>query len=240
MPRPVTSARDIADLPDLEIAGLAAGGHAGAFRLILERNNERLYRAARSIVRNDSEAEDVVQEAYVRAFHKLGTFRGDSSLSTWLTRIVINEALGRLRRQRPTTDLAAIDTEQAAASAEVIAFPGVPGDGDPERAVSRREIAGLLERAIDALPEPFRIVFVMRAVQEMTVEETAEALAIPEATVKTRLHRARDRLRRAIQAEVGAVLSDAFPFAGRRCARTTEAVLARLRLADSGDRSAGR
>ncbi len=226
-------AHALAMLADGELAAVAASGDENAFRLIMERNNERLYRVARGIVQNDSEAEDVVQEAYVRAFRKLGGFRAEASLSTWLTRIVLNEALGRLRlrRRKPTSGPAEIDRAQS--TGELIRFPGLAASDDPERAVSRREIAGLLERAIDALPEAFRVVFLMRAVEEMTVEETAGALAIPEATVKTRLHRARHLLRRSIQAELGAVLSDAFPFAGRRCVRTTEAVLKRLGLTES-------
>jgi RNA polymerase sigma-70 factor (ECF subfamily) len=220
----------IESLADAALAGLAADGDAAAFRLIMERNNSRLYRVARSVLRNEGEAEDVVQEAYVRAYGKLGMFRGESSLSTWLTRIVLNEALQRLRRRRPTTDLEAISETP---TAEVIWFPGAPGEADPERVASRKEIAALLERAIDELPEAFRVVFVMRAVEDMSGEETASALRIPEATVKTRLHRARRLLRERIHAELGGVLTDAFPFAGRRCARTTEAVLARLGLRDA-------
>lgn len=216
-------------LNDPTLAALAGEGDGAAFRLIMERNNGRLYRIARGVVKNDAEAEDVVQESYVRAFPKLASFRGEASLSTWLTRIALNEALGRLRRRRDTTDLEAIDA-QAEKGAEIIMFPGSPNDADPERNASRREIARVLERAIDALPDAFRVVFVMRSVEEMTVEETAVQLSIPPATVKTRLHRARCLLRDAIQAEIGSVLSEAFPFAGRRCARTADIVLARLKL----------
>ena len=234
-----TPARAIEALSDAELAGLAASGSGAAFRLIMERNNGRLYRVARGVLKNDSEAEDAVQEAYVRAFAKLKAFRGESGLSTWLTRIVLNEALGRVRRRRPTSDLAALDAQSGGGGAEVIWFPGAPGDSDPERAASRHEIAALIERAVDALPDAFRIVFMMRAVEELSVEETADVLGIPEATVKTRLHRARLLLREAIQAEIGSVLSDAFPFAGRRCARTTGIVIARLGLADPPNDGSG-
>jgi RNA polymerase sigma factor (sigma-70 family) len=141
----------------------------------MERHNGRLYRVARGVVRNDSEAEDVVQESYMRAFSKLATFRGDASLATWLTRIVLNEALGRLRRRRPTAELDAVDKIVPTGGGEIVWFPGAASDMDPERAASRREIAGLLERAIDELPEIFRVVFVMRAVEEMSGEETADA-----------------------------------------------------------------
>ena len=224
-PNPDTSnpAAALATLSDADLAGRGARGDAAAFRLIVERNNGRLYRVARGVLRNDAEAEDVVQEAYVRAFGKLASFRGNSSLSTWLTRIALNEALQRLRRRRPATaDLDAVDREQQ--GAEVIWFPGAPSETDPEGAASRHEVARVLERAIDKLPDPFRMVFLMRAVEEMSVEETATVLAIPEATVKTRLHRARRLLRRSLHGEIGSVLSDAFPFAGRRCQRTTESV----------------
>jgi RNA polymerase sigma-70 factor (ECF subfamily) len=221
---------DVGRLPDGELAALAATGDAAAFRLIMERHNARLYRTARAVLRNDSEAEDAVQEAYVRAFAKLGAFRGESSLATWLTRIALNEALGRIRKRRPSEELSAVDDETAPNRGEVIWFPGMPNDADPERAVARREISGLLERAIDALPEAFRVVFMLRAVEDMSVEDTAATLAIPEATVKTRLHRARRLLRETIEEELGPAVSDAFPFAGRRCVRTTEIVLERLGL----------
>jgi RNA polymerase sigma-70 factor (ECF subfamily) len=221
--------RSLAQFADAELAGLAAQGDGAAFRLIMERNNGRLYRVARGILRNDSEAEDVVQEGWVRAYGKLGEFRGESSLSTWLTRIVLNEALQRIRRRRPTAELSVIDEAPAA---QVIWFPGASTDADPERNASRREVAALLERAIDDLPETFRVVFMMRAIEEMSGEETAAVLGIPEATVKTRLHRARGLLRNAIQTELGGVLTEAFPFAGRRCQRTTEAVFKRLGLVE--------
>jgi RNA polymerase sigma-70 factor (ECF subfamily) len=223
----------LATLSDSDLAYRAAKGEAAAFRLIMERNNGRLYRVARAVLRIDAEAEDVVQEAYVRAFAKLASFRAEASLSTWLTRIALNEALQRLRRRRITADLDAVDREPVSQGAEVIWFPGAPSEPDPEGAASRQEVAKLLERAIDALPDAFRMVFLMRAVEEMSVEETSVALSIPEATVKTRLHRARGLLRTAIQAEIGSVLSDAFPFAGRRCQRTTEQVLARLGLTET-------
>ena len=225
------SVMDVGRLADGDLAALAATGDAAAFRLIMERNNARLYRTARAVLRNDGEAEDVVQEAYVRAYGKLGTFRGEASLSTWLTRIALNEALGRIRKRRPSEELSAVDNETVPNRGEVIWFPGMPNDTDPERAVARREISGLLERAIDALPEAFRIVFVLRAVEDMSVEDTAATLAIPEATVKTRLYRARRLLRETIEEELGPAVADAFPFAGRRCARTTEIVLERLGLA---------
>ena len=131
-------------------------------RTIIRQNNRRLFRLARSIMKDDSEAEDVVQESYVRAFTRLAEFRGESSLSTWLTRIVINEAYGRLRRQRPTVEWESFEATHAAA-AQIIPFPHSFSQPDPERTMAQHEINQILERAIDALPEPFRVVLVARA-----------------------------------------------------------------------------
>ena len=198
-----------------------------AFRTIMERHNRRLYRIARGILRNDSEAEDAVQEAYVNAFTHLGDFRGDSSLATWLSRITMNEALGRLRRQRPAVDLETFEAQHS--KAEIIKFPQTPTT-DPERTMAQREILQLVERATDNLPEIFRIVFMTRVIEGMSVEETANLLTLPPDTVKTRLHRARKLVREELDKQIGPVLMDAFPFAGRRCERVTNAVLQRLML----------
>jgi len=199
-----------------------------AFRTIMERHNRRLYCIARAVLRDDSEAEDAVQESYVRAFANLGTFRGDSSLATWLGRIALNEALGRLRRRRPGVP---IDTmEVLRTDAQIIQFPNAMTAEDPERTMAQREILRLVERATEALPEIFRTVFVTRVIEGMSVQETAELLDIEPETVKTRLHRARHLLRDQLESEIGPVLLDAFPFAGRRCARVTDAVLRRLGL----------
>lgn len=200
-----------------------------AIRLIVKEQNRRLYRIARSIVRDDSEAEDVLQDAYVRAFTNLDAFRGEARIGTWLARIVINEALGCLRRRRPVIDIDLVG-ENAALNGQVIAFPGASRELDPEQSVAQRQIRTLLERAIDELPEAFRCVIIARLVEGMSVEETAELLGILPQTVKTRLHRARALLKREMEKYIGPVLGDAFPFAGRRCDRLTEKVLARLGL----------
>jgi RNA polymerase sigma-70 factor (ECF subfamily) len=184
---------------------------------------------ARAVVLNDSEAEDVVQEAYVRAFTSLDQFRGDSSLATWLSRIVLNEALGRLRRQRPTVDLGTLE-KQPPSQAQIIPFP--TPQLDPERTMAQREIQRLVEQAIDDLPEAFRIVLVARVIEEMSIEETAELFGLRAETVKTRLHRARALLRDALKKHVDSVMTDAFPFAGQRCERMTSAVLQRISLPD--------
>jgi len=218
-------------LGERELVQLARAGDGPAFRAIIQRNNRRLFRVARSIVKNDSEAEDVVQEVYARAFEHLSEFRGDSTLATWLTRIAINEAQGRLRRQRPAVDLDMIDSEQEGMS-EVISFPLASPDADPERVAAQREVRRLMEQAIDRLPDAFRVVFVMRVVEEMSIEETASFLGVREETVKTRLHRARNLLRRALDEQLAPALKDSFPFDGARCARIADVVLKRLGLTE--------
>lgn len=216
---------------DADLVARALRREGAAFRIIMTRYNQRLYRLARGIVGRASEAEDVVQEAYVHAFRSLETFRGDSALSTWLSRIVINEALGRLRKQKREGKVTNLD----AAQAEIIQFPGNASD-DPERTMAQRQILHLVEEATDHLPATFRAVFVARVIEGLSMEETAELLGIKPETVKTRLYRARQMVRKELDAQIGPVLMDAFPFAGRRCERLKDAVMQRLGLesADSG------
>jgi RNA polymerase sigma-70 factor (ECF subfamily) len=210
---------------DAELVRRALARDEAAIRAIMQANNRRLYRFARGILRNDSEAEDVVQETYVRAFTHLESFRGDSSLATWLTRIAMNEALGRLRRQRPGQEWSSVP--QATLEAQIIPFPLASAD-DPEKSMAQREIQRVVERAIDELPEAFRLVFITRVIEGMNVEETAEILGLKPETVKTRLHRARTMLRDNVENKIGPVVMEAFPFAGKRCERLTETVLKRL------------
>ncbi|TIP58759.1 MAG: RNA polymerase sigma factor [Mesorhizobium sp.] len=204
---------------EMQLVGRALAREGGAFSTIVKMHNQRLYRIARSVVRNDSEAEDIVQEAYVRAFAHLGDFRGESSLATWLSRIVINEALGRLRKTRRTVAM------PQRLQAEIIKFPL---SDDPERTMAQRQILELVERATDRLPDVYRTVFVARVIEGLSIEETAELLDVRPETVKTRLHRARVLVRKALADQIGPVLLDAFPFAGRRCERLTAAVMQRL------------
>jgi RNA polymerase sigma-70 factor (ECF subfamily) len=214
---------------DAELVQRARARDEAAIRIIMQSNNRRLYRIARGILRNDSEAEDVVQETYLRALTHLDDFRGDSSLSTWLARIAMNEALGRLRRQRPSVDLSTL--APAVLEAQIIRFPLSSAPEDPEKSMAQREIQHVVEHAIDELPEAFRIVFITRVIEGMNVEETADILGLKPETVKTRLHRARAMLRDNVEKKIGPVVMDAFPFAGRRCERLTDAVLKRLGLA---------
>jgi RNA polymerase sigma-70 factor, ECF subfamily len=224
---PATDVRVAQPVDDLALVARARGGDEQAFRVIMERHNRRLYRVARTMMQDESEAEDVVQEAYLHAFAALAGFRGESSLSTWLTRITVNEALGRKRRRRPTVGLDAVETLQQS-TAQIIDFPTMT-TSDPERSAAQHEIRRLLELTIDKLPEPFRLVFVMRDVEDSSIEETASLLGIRPETVKTRLHRARRMLRETLDQRLAASLKGTFPFAGPRCARITAAVLDRLR-----------
>ena len=197
-------------LSEIELVDRARRGDELAFRTIVQRHNQRLYRLARSVLKDASEAGDVVQESYLRAFAALASFRHESSLATWLTRITVNEAVGRNRKQRPTVGLEQIDGD-GPEGGQTIPFPNMSTDIDPERSAAQREIRKLLEQSIDTLPEPFRVVFVMRDVEEMSIEETATALAIRPETVKTPLHRARRLLRRSLDDHLASTLKGHSP-----------------------------
>jgi RNA polymerase sigma-70 factor (ECF subfamily) len=214
-------------LDDAELVRRALARDVEAFRVIMQRNNQRLYRIARSVLRNSVDAEDAVQDGYVAAFCHLASYRGESPLGAWLSRIVMNEALGRLRRKPAASDFAPLE---AVPEAEIIQFPSSAPLDDPERTMAQRQILQLVENATDALPEVYRMVFVIRIIEGMSVEETADLLGIKPETVKTRLHRARRLLREHLDKQIGPVLLDAFPFAGRRCERLTTAVLNQLAL----------
>jgi RNA polymerase sigma-70 factor (ECF subfamily) len=217
---------------DSELVALARQGNAAAFHAIMDRNNRRLFRVARGVLKDEAEAEDAVQESYLRAFSNLHGFEGSAALSTWLTRITLNEALGRLRRRRSMVDLdkiAEAPAESGGAGTRVIPFPfAQPPTSDPEHVAAQSEIRRLLEQAIDELPDPFRMAFVLRFVEQMSIEETAACLGVPEDTIKTRVHRAKRRLRQALGERLASTLTDTFPFAGARCARISESVLRRL------------
>jgi len=220
---------------DLELARRVAGGDIAAFERLLRRFNRSLYRVARAILKDDAEAEDALQEAMLRAYRSMSSFRGDARLSTWLVRIVANEALGRLR---VTTRRGAVVPLHPDAS-DVAEFDQ-PADAappsvrqDPEQEAMRTELRSLLESRIDSLPDTFRVVFVLRALEEMSVEETANCLGIPPATVRTRFFRARSLLREAMSREIDRAYDDAFEFGGHRCDRITAAVLARIQTANA-------
>ena len=220
---------NLEDLSDTELARHIGSGEPRAFELAMRRNNQLLYRTARSILRDDTDAEDCVQEAYLQAFRAIETFRGEAKLSTWLTRIVINQALERMRKRKKEDgdvsleNVIDIDSHLAIAGGERFQ------PEQPEALAMRDEVRQLLERHIDKLPAAFRTVFVLRALEELSVEETATSLGIPEATVRTRFFRARSLLRDALEQQVDRALGDAFSFDGARCNRIVCAVLDRLR-----------
>lgn len=218
---------DYQALGEAELVERARRGEREAFRAIMQRCNQRLFRTARSVVRDDNEAEDVLQEAYLRAFAAIGRFRGEAGILTWLTRITLNEARGRLRRRRSVVDIDEIEAAQAGRG-QVLAFPAAGMATDPEADAARAQMRRLLESAVDELPEAFRTVFIMRDVEECSIEETAASLGLKPETVKTRLHRARRQLRRALDEKLSASLGSAFPFLGARCQSITDKVLARM------------
>lgn len=218
---------DFAQLDDHALVAQVRAGHREAFRHIMQRCNQRLFRVARAVIGEDSEAEDILQESYMRAFRKLDSFRGDATVLTWLTSIVLNEARGRLRKRRTMVGLEQVELA-VDDSHQVIRFPSKFGSEDPAAAASREQIRHLLEEAIDKLPSSFRTVYMMRDVEECSVEETASLLEINPATVKTRLHRARRLLRASLEGTLAATMTEAFPFMGQRCARVSSAVMARL------------
>jgi RNA polymerase sigma-70 factor (ECF subfamily) len=223
-----TTLADLESLSDVELARRIAAGDRTAVRLITQRNNQRLFRAAWSILKNRDEAEDAVQSAYLNAFAAIGDFAGRSSLSTWLTRIVINEALGRARAAKRRRERLNADSVVDIDEYREKLMRGSTSQTAPDAALAREQLRAILEKAIADLPDSFRHVFVLREVEGLSVEDTAEALAIIPATVKTRHLRARRRLQDALAPEVKAALTGTFPFAGADCAAMTERVLAAL------------
>ena len=216
---------DYERLDDEALARLIAARDADAVRLVTQRNNQRLFRAAWSILRNRDEAEDAVQSAYLLAFRSIDGFQGRASLSTWLTRIVINEALGRARAaKRRQAHLASASVTLLDDYRDKLMRGSTSGQS-PDGEYARAQVRGLLEQAIATLPASFRLVFVMREIEGLSVEETAASLGLLPATVKTRHLRARRRLQEALAPELKAVLSGAFPFAGLDCAAMTEQVV---------------
>jgi RNA polymerase sigma-70 factor (ECF subfamily) len=216
---------------DAALASLAAQGDQDAFARIMRRYNQRLYRLAVSVMGDASEAEDVLQESYVRAFYALSTYAGTGSLGGWLARIVRNEAIDRVRSRASRQSHVAIEADLGARGAEpseketnVMIDPI-----DPQALAANAELRRLLEHAIQRLPEQFRIAFVLREVEGLSVEETAEYLGIPPATVKPRDHRARNLLRAYLKENVDATIPQTFPFLGARCDQLVERVLLRLK-----------
>ncbi|HEX8009373.1 MAG TPA: RNA polymerase sigma factor [Casimicrobiaceae bacterium] len=222
-------------LDDAELARRIGERDERAFEAVMRAHNRLLYRLARSILRDDAEAEDAVQDAYLAAYRNIARFRGGAKLSTWLARIVINEAYGRLRRHRRGGIVVALGAAGARDEPHIEEEAMADDHAEqPDTAAMRAELRRLLERQIDALPEQFRTVFVLRDVEEMSVEEASECLDIPPATVRSRAFRARALLREALSREIDTAAVDAFGFAGARCDRIVANVLERMRTSARG------
>ena len=219
-----------AEMGESELLSGLRAGRSSAYAALMRRNNQRLYRLARGVLGDDAEAEEAVQAGYIRAFTHIDSFKGEASVSTWLARIVLNEAMMRQRKRRPTVDIDDVSEQALDAGPAATSTRREPS---PEQALARREIGRAIERAVDALPSAFRSVFVLRAIEQLSIGETAVSLGIPEETVKTRLHRANKLLRGTLAENFGAIFEDAFPFLGRRCDRLVAAVLGQLDLPES-------
>jgi RNA polymerase sigma-70 factor (ECF subfamily) len=207
------------------LARLVRSGDRAAFERVMRLHNRRLFRLARATLRDDAEAEDALQEAYVHAYRDIGRFRGDATLATWLSRIVLNQCLARLRRALRRERIVPIAAWTADLASEIM---NVPDDDSPDKALMQAQTRALLERKLDALPVAFRTVFVMRCVEELSVEETAACLGIPEATVRSRHFRARGLLRESLAQEIDLAERGMFSFDGDRCDRVVAKVLASL------------
>ena len=213
--------------PDDELAARAARGDSTAFEALMRRHNRTLFRTARAILRDDAEAEDALQEGYLQAYRALPGFRGEARFGTWLVRIVANQALMRLRKEARRAQIVPMQSADATPGLEELTDAAMESQR-PEPSAERAQVRRLLETQIDALPDAYRTVFVLRGVEELSVEETAAVLQIPEATVRTRFFRARSLLREALAQKIDLAYADAFAFAGERCDRIVAAVLARL------------
>jgi RNA polymerase sigma-70 factor (ECF subfamily) len=222
---------NLKELTDEEVVAQVRTGNAALFEILMRRHNQRVYRAARAILGNDAEAEDVMQEAYVRAFTHLDQFENRAKFSTWVTKIAVHEALARVRKSKRWESL---DSE---ADTDVRVRPEPMSNArNPEEQMFGAQMKTLLETSLDALPDKYRTVFVLREIEEMSTTETAEALGITEEAVKTRLHRARAMLQTDLCSRAGASTPDAFEFHLSRCDRVVNAVLARILTSSSSPR----
>jgi RNA polymerase sigma-70 factor (ECF subfamily) len=237
--QPVSSASALAAESDIDLVRRVADADQAAFEALMRRHNTRLFRVARAILRDDAEAEDALQDAYLDAYRHIRDFRGDAQPATWLTRIVVNQALMRLRRSKRGGVVVPFGTRHPDSQTGTEEDVADETTESPSSATLRAEIRRMLERRIDELPVAFRTVFVMRDVEDMTVAETADCLAIPAATVRTRLFRARALLRAALADDMDTAAGDVFAFAGGRCDRIVAGVLGRVRASSDDTPAAG-
>jgi RNA polymerase sigma-70 factor, ECF subfamily len=222
MSHPIVTADPVVELADEVIVDRVRGGDVALYEILMRRHNQRLYRTIRAVLRDDRDVEDVMQQAYVDAYTHLDQFRGSAKFATWLTRIAVNRAIRNGKGQR--RQLALVSRDGRADLAIEHAAPGP----DPEHGMYGQELKAVLESIVDDLPDPFRVVFVMREVEGLTTAETAAALAINEDTVKTRLHRAKRLLRDQLDRRLGPVASQIFPFHLSRCDRVVAGVMGEI------------
>jgi RNA polymerase sigma-70 factor, ECF subfamily len=223
----VSDAVSPSTLTDVEVVKRVRAGERALFELLMRRHNQRLYRVARAVVKDEAEVEDVMQQAYLNAYTHLDQFEERSQFSTWLTRIGLNEAFARRRKMRLTQSMAELPSsgdENRGGFMDLV----TSAQPDPEHQAYARELHRVLEDAVDALPETYRTVFMLRDVEGLSTSETGEGLGLGDEAVKTRLHRARVMIRRAVTARLGVVAAGAFQFQALRCDRVVAAVLARI------------
>jgi RNA polymerase sigma factor (sigma-70 family) len=221
----IATAGSSAAIHDRSMASSIVAGDASAFECLMRQYNRRLYRLARATLRDRTEAEDALQDAYLSAFRSMASFRGDASLGTWLSRLVLNECFARMRRNvRRENVIPMVSASRHVESTQMI----VDQSDAPDSALGRAQIRDLLERKVDELPDNYRIVFVLRSVEELSVDETAETLGIPEETVRSRHFRAKNLLRESLARELDLAEPDLFEFGGDHCGRVVAAVLRRI------------
>ena len=221
---PIKESRSVTD-DDAALVQRIRTGDSSAFELLMRRYNRRLYRLARAVLKDDKEAEDALQEAYLYAWRSMDQFRGEAALSTWLSRLVLNECFGRARRTARRHNVIPMVSSNTDVDMSNMAADEA---GRPDKLLARTQIRAVLERTLDELPESFRLVFILRSVEELSVEETAQSLGIPEATVRSRHFRAKSLLRESLAQEVDLAERDLFEFGGQQCDRVVAHVLARL------------
>ncbi len=215
---------------DLTLVQRVASGDAAAFEVLMRRYNRRLYRLARACLRDDAEAQDALQDAYLCAYRSMGQFRGDCALPTWLSRLVLNECGARRRRSTRRENIVPMVSSEE--NMDLVA--GIADSGEqPERLVARTQLRSVLERKVSELPEIFRVVFVLRSVEELSIEEIAATLSVAQETVRSRHFRAKGMLREALAKEIDLAEGDIFEFGGAHCDRIVANVLARLVSADA-------
>jgi RNA polymerase sigma-70 factor (ECF subfamily) len=223
----VLAAAETSALPDAEIVRRVRAGERALFEILMRRHNQRVYRAARAVVKDEAEVEDVMQQAYINAFTHLDQFEERSKFSTWLIRIALNEAFGRRRKMQRNESMTATQSTQDEDHGELMDAIASP-QADPERQAYAQELSRVLEAAVDTLPETYRAVFMLRDIEGLSTSETGEGLGLGDEAVKTRLHRARAMIRRAVTAQIGTVAAGSFQFHAPRCDRVVAHVLAAI------------